>query len=72
MVESNYKKQKITLMLLQESLWKVEDRVNIILESVADHEAELLRQKRLTHLILERLEALELHKMRTPKGGKNG
>ncbi len=51
---------KINLMLLKESLWKVEDRLNVILESIADHEAELLRLKRLSNLSLERIGKIEL------------
>ncbi len=46
-------------MLLKESLWKVEDRLNVILESIADHEAELLRLKRLSNLSLERIGKIE-------------
>ncbi len=46
-------------MLLKESLWKVEDRLNVILESIADHEAELLRLKRLSNLSLERFGKIE-------------
>ena len=46
-------------MFLKETLWKVEDKLNVILESIADHEAEQIRQKRLTNLMLERLGKLE-------------
>jgi len=42
------------LKLLSESIWNIEDKVNVILESITDHEIELLRLKRLTNLCLQR------------------
>ncbi len=59
MVIKSNNDRKINLMLLKESLWKVEDKLNVILESIADHEAELIRLKRLTDLGLERLGKVE-------------
>ncbi len=46
-------------MLLQESLWKVEDKLSLMLESLADHEAELIRLRRLITLTSQRLHTLE-------------
>lgn len=45
--------------LLQESLWNLEDKINVILESTADHEAELIRLKRHGSLMHERLGKVE-------------
>jgi len=50
---------KMKIMLLQESFWKVEDKMNIILESIADQEADVIRLKRLTSLLQERLGRVE-------------
>lgn len=59
MPERTSNKRRLTLLLLQESLWKIEDKMNIFLESIADHEAELIRLRRLVGLVLQRLEAME-------------
>jgi len=73
MAENMNDKRRISLMLVQESLWKVEDKLNVILESVADHEAELIRLRRLVNLISERIGALESHSKRgTAREDKNG
>ncbi|MCH9031193.1 MAG: hypothetical protein IIB00_02900 [candidate division Zixibacteria bacterium] len=50
---------KLTLLLLREAIWQIEDRVNVIVESVADQEAAVLRLKRLNELHTKRLESLE-------------
>lgn len=47
--------------LLQESLWNLEDKLNIILEGTADHDAELIRLKRLSNQILDRLAKVNIH-----------
>lgn len=47
--------------LLQESLWNLEDKLNIILEGTADHDAELIRLKRLSNQILDRLSKVNIH-----------
>ena len=52
-------KQRIALMVLQESLWKVEDKLIQMIENLADHEAELIRLRRLITLTTERLHTLE-------------
>lgn len=57
MVERENK--KISLMLLQESLWNIEDKINIFIESIADHEAEIIRLKRFNKIFSERLKVLE-------------
>ena len=69
MVNKSSDNGKINLMLLKETLWKVEDKINVILESIADHEAEQIRQKRLTNLILERLSKLEAQSGKNIKRG---
>lgn len=52
-------KKRIALMVLQESLWKVEDKLIQMIENLADHEAELIRLRRLITLTTERLHTLE-------------
>lgn len=52
-------KKRIALMVLQESLWKVEDKLILIIENLADHEAELIRLRRLITLNSERLHTIE-------------
>ena len=72
MPKSSDNQPRMTLLLLREAIWQVEDRVNVILESVADQEADLLRLKRLSDLHAKRLESLEaLLKGKRP-GGSNG
>jgi hypothetical protein len=72
MVERTNKDRRLSLMLLRESLWQIEDKVNIILESVADHEAELIRHKRSIDSIAEKLIRLESRRsINRLKGGKN-
>lgn len=61
MVEEPNNNRKMTDMLLQESVWKVEDKVNVILESMADQEAEVIRLKRHMTQVLERLAEIEKH-----------
>ncbi len=46
-------------VLLREKVWDLEDKMNIVQESIADQEAELVRLKRLTNLISERVRRLE-------------
>ena len=73
MAENMNDKRRISLMLVQESLWKVEDKLNVILESVADHEAELIRLRHLVNLITERIRALEsCSKRSAAREDKNG
>ncbi len=64
MVEKLTDRHELTLLLIQEGLWKVEDKLTIVLESIADHEAELVRLKRLTDLSLQRLTRLEARRLR--------
>lgn len=51
--------KRIALMVLQESLWKVEDKLILMIENLADHEAELIRLRRIISLTTERLHSLE-------------
>ena len=46
MVKCPANNRKISNMLLRESLWKIEDRLTVLVESVADHEAELIHLRR--------------------------
>jgi hypothetical protein len=71
MVDKLNDRHEMTLLLIQESLWKVEDKLNIVLESIADHEAELIRLKRLTDLSLQRLAKIETRRLRKNKEGHN-
>lgn len=64
--------KRMSLMLLQESIWKIEDKINIILEGIADHEAELIRIRNSMNLLLQRLDISESHSNRSAKGGRNG
>jgi len=57
---------------LQESLWKIEDRINVILESLADHEADIIRIKRLNPQILQRLDVLETQIKEQKRREKHG
>lgn len=45
MVIKNNKKRKLSLLLLQESVWGIEDKLKIMVESIAYHEAEIIRLK---------------------------
>ena len=71
MVENNNNKQKITLLILQELIWKLEDKINIILECLADHEADIIRLQNSNNLILQRLEKLESSKKKSKKEVEN-
>ena len=57
--KNNKTNDKITLLLLQESLWGIEDKLNVIVESIADHDADIIRLKALQQLTSERLSSLE-------------
>ena len=57
--KNNKPNDKITLLLLQESLWGIEDKLNVIVESIADHDADIIRLKALQQLSSERLSNLE-------------
>ena len=71
MDNNSLENSKMALMLLKESLWKVEDRLNIILESIADHEAEIIRLKQHSRLGSERLAKIEAKLGHTINGGNN-
>jgi len=62
--------KKITLLLLQETLWKIEDKVTIILENIIEHEKEINKLQRYARHHSERI-----HKLESPKSErreKNG
>jgi hypothetical protein len=52
-------KQKISLMLLREALWQLEDKIKVITETQADHEADLIRLKHSFTNILNHLKELQ-------------
>ena len=52
-------KNNINLMLVREEIWRLEDQVGIFLESVTEHEAELLRMRRHITLLQQRIDNLE-------------
>lgn len=62
--------KKINSMLLQESLWKIDDRLKIFVESLADHEAELIRIRSTIKQIESRLNLID--KRATLKSSKEG
>lgn len=47
---------KVDVILLQESFWKLEDKLEVFVESLADLEAEVIRLKRAVKLIEQRLD----------------
>lgn len=59
MAEKPNNNRRMNLMLLQESIWKVEDKLRVILESLADHEAELIRTRNSMNELLRKLDLLE-------------
>lgn len=59
MPKSPANQPRMTLLLLQEAVWQVEDRLNVIAESVVDQDAEIIRLKRLNDLHARRLESFE-------------
>ena len=67
MVEEN--NTNMELRLLKEAIWNVEDKLNVILEAIAEHESELLKLRQLTNLCLQRLVCLEEQDKRGCKGG---
>jgi hypothetical protein len=71
MVEDANKHRRLNLMLIQELLWKLEDKINVILEGIADHEAELIRHRQNIDAYSARIDKLEARKARKlSSGGK--
>jgi hypothetical protein len=71
MVEDANKHRRLNLMLIQELLWKLEDKINVILESIADHEAELIRHRQNIDAYSARIGKLEAKKAKKlSSGGK--
>lgn len=50
MEQGSEPEERINLILFRESIWELEDKVNVIMESIADQEAEAIRLRRLTRL----------------------
>jgi hypothetical protein len=59
--------EKLNLMLLRESIWELDDKLNVIMESTADHEAEIVRFKRLISLLSDRVSKIETRTHQHPK-----
>jgi len=59
MSESSFDTIQMQFKLLQESLWNLEDKFSVVLDSDADHEAELIRLKRRLDHCVERISKLE-------------
>ena len=57
------------LKLLKEAIWNIEDKLNVILEAITEHDAELIRLRQLTNLCLKRLVRLETQRKKRCKGG---
>ena len=73
MVIGQNNKKGIDAILVQETLWTIEDNVKIILESVADHEAELIRLRHSINSLALKLEKSRSHEqVISEKGVKNG
>ena len=68
MVEKN-NKHKLSLMLLREALWEVQDKIKTIIETQADHEADLIRLRNATKIILNQLKNIQLSQ-KNQKGGR--
>jgi len=54
MVE-NDKSRKLSMLLLQESLWGIEEKLNVIMDTLTEHEVELMKVKRQLKEILTQL-----------------
>ncbi len=48
MANSPSSEPKTQILLLKELVWKIDDKLKVILETQADHEAEIIRLKRKT------------------------
>ena len=59
MADPNNGPDRVDLMLLQEYFWKLEEKLEVFVESLADLEAETIRLKRGVKLVEQRLESLE-------------
>jgi len=59
MVFEANKEERMNLALLREELWKLEDKVSVVMESEADHEAEIIRLKKLFVLVNDRITSLD-------------
>ena len=61
--------KNMELKLLKEAIWNIEDKLNVILEAITEHDAELIRLRQLTNLCLKRLACLETQRKRDAKEG---
>ena len=55
MVDKTDNNQKIQLLLLQESMWQIEDKIDRSLDEIAKHQAALLLIKSMTESIMHKL-----------------
>lgn len=53
------KEDSLSSLLINERLWKLEDRLNIVIASNSEHEQELIRHKRMIMLLSDRLDSEE-------------
>jgi len=60
---------RLDIKLLQEILCKLEDKINIMMDSIADHDAEIIRLNK-NHKTLEK--SLDSIKSQMTKIAKNG
>ena len=55
MVEKNIKNQNIQLLLLQESVWQIEEKIERSLDEIAKNQGALLAIKTMTESMLRKL-----------------
>lgn len=72
MIDKAKNSRKLSLLLLQESLWKIEDKLNIFVEGLADHEADIIRLRRSIDQVSLRLKSLETLVQKPKRRLKNG
>lgn len=72
MVDKAKSSKNLSLLLLQESLWKIEDKLNVFVEGLADHEADIIRLRRSLDKVSLRLKSLETLVQKPKRRFKNG
>ena len=55
----NNNTQTMDRRLIEERFWNLEDKMEVVQESIADHEADIVRLKQRTMRCIERLDRLE-------------
>ncbi len=59
---------KTQFLLLKELVWKIDDKLKVIIETQADHEAEIIRLNRKTKQIVHNQKEIK-SKLKTLKNG---